>query len=219
MKFYIFGNTVKNKEICCSAKKAAFISDDFETALYRFRDYINEIRFTNCYLLVDFETAKKNTSSFSAIGIDNDFEKIMPFFIIGEWHVGEDKNSSIRKDHTILTKNGFVHEFMNNETVVRDLIYCLNNHIQFTLEIVYAKIEDIKNYDFSERREFRRIIVDSIDIIRNKGYSIKKFKITPINWEVPPINRVLRLYKLEKMINKHDNPDYSRELFVMGESM
>ena len=87
MKFYIFGNMVEEKAICCSARKATFISDDLETSINRFKDYINEVRFTNCYLVVDFETSKKNTSSLNATTIENHHEKVMPFFIIGEWHI------------------------------------------------------------------------------------------------------------------------------------
>lgn len=211
MKFYIFGNMVEEKEICCPARKAIFISDDFETSIDRFRNYINEVRFTNCYLVVDFETAKKN-SSITATTIENHNEKIMPFFIIGEWHIGDNKNDFIRKDHTILTKNGFVHEFMNNVDVIRDMIYCLNNHIPFTMEITYSKDENILGY--YETREFRRLIVDSVDIIRKKGYSIKKFKINSPNWNIVPINRVLRLYKLDK--NKNYNCNIEDKLQIMG---
>lgn len=200
MKFYIIGNTVKDPEICCSAKKAVFISDDLEISIDKFKNYINEIRFTNCYLLVDFETSKKNPSSITATNIENDHEKIMPFFIIGEWHLGENKDQFIRADHTILTKNGFIHEFMNNVDVIRDMIYCLNNHVQFTLEITYFK--ETITFGYKEVQEFRRLIVDSVDIIRRKGYSVKKFKIKPISWKVAPINRILRLYKLDK------NPKY-----------
>ena len=123
----------------------------------------------------------------------------MPFFIIGEWHIGGNKNNFVRTDHTILTKNGFVHEFMNNVDVIRDMIYCLNNHIQFTLEITYSKEDMILGYH--EIREFRRLIVDSVDIIRKKGYSIKKFKINSPDWDMIPINRILRLYRLEKNHN------------------
>lgn len=205
MKFYIFGNVMKEKEICCSARKATFISDDFNTSIDRFRNYINEVRFSNCYLVVDFETSKKSTSSLTATTIENHHNKIMPFFIIGEWHIGEDKNNFIRTDHTILIKNGFIHEFMNNADVIRDMIYCLNNHIQFTLEIVYLRKENILGYD--EVREFRRLIVDSVDIIRKKGYSIKKFKLNSPDWEIVPINRILRLYKLDKNHKYYENDD------------
>lgn len=210
MKFYIFGNVVREKEICCSARKATFISDDFNTSLDRFRNYINEVRFTNCYLVVDFETSKKK--SLTATTIENHHDKIMPFFIIGEWHIGEDKNNFIRTDHTILMKNGFIHEFMNNADVIREMIYCLNNHIQFTLEIAYSRKENI--LDYKEVREFRRLIVDSVDIIRKKGYSVKKFKLNSPDWDTIPINRILRLYKLDKNYNYHDQD----ELQVIGKA-
>jgi hypothetical protein len=196
MKFYIFGNTVKDSEICCSATKAAFISDDLEVSIDKFKDYINEVRFTNCYLVVDFETSKKNVP-IGVVTIENDHEKIMPFFIIGEWHIGESKDEFIRVDHTILTKNGFIHEFMNNVDVIRDMIYCLNNHIQFTLEITYFK--EAITFGHKEIQEIRRLIVYSVDIIRGRGYSIKKFKIKPVSWKVVPISRIFRLYKLEKI--------------------
>lgn len=215
MKFYIFGNTTKETEICCSVKKAAFISDDLETSINRFRDYVHEVRFTNCYLVVDFEVSKKNTSSINASTLENNYDKTLPFFIIAEWHIGEDKNLLARVDHTILTKNGFIHEFMNNVDVIRDVIYCLNNHIQFTLEITYSVPTTILGY--KEIQEFRRLIVDSVDIIRDEGYSVKKFKLNISNWQVVPINRIFNLYKIEEKVDP-EYDEFVNQFQVIGQA-
>ena len=194
MKFYIFGNTTKNKDMSCNTKKAIFASDDFEACLYKLKNFVRELRFTNCYLIADFGTYKKKSLFAKTI---NDYDEMMPFFIVAEWHIGEDKDLLIRSDYTVITKGGFVHEFMNNANAVREVLYCINNNIEFTLEILYYVPVTIMGH--KELKEINKIITSSSIMIENsKSKGVKRFKLNSPEWISPKIERTFKPFEIQK---------------------
>lgn len=73
---------------------------------------VRELRFNNIYLIADFGTSG-NYVFHNKISKCKD--NILPFFIIGEWHTGMDRDKSIRKDFTTITsKEGIKIEYLDN---------------------------------------------------------------------------------------------------------
>ena len=206
MKFYIFGN---NKEyFISSTKKALFKSDNLDEAVEKFNSFVDEIRNFNIFLLVDFEINKQSFIS----GLEKDLEGNLPFFIISEWHLGQNENNiTIRSDHTIIKKNGFIHEFQNNLVAIRDFISCIERKIDCQFDIVYEKKSEIIDREnktiFVRKRKFNRKIADSKSILEGKKVSpLKRIKLSSDNdWIFVPIeNKVLSLFDL-KTKNKETN--------------
>lgn len=178
MRYYIFGNTKDSSSIVASKKSAAFSSTDIDVAYEKYKSYIKEARFTNVYFVVDFELYGKMFTSFSL----NDSEDTpIPFFVIGDWHGG---GRIIRNDCTVISRKGFDHEFNNNLSAMKEFLYCIDNHIQCDFRILYKKSTTGNGIT-------NRLIVDSVDLIRNKKIKpIFRFKLSKISWTEPSYNTI-----------------------------
>lgn len=186
MKFYIFGNTNDKKNFVISSKKAVYSSENLNEALNKYEEYVDRASYSNCYFVADFEVYR-NSKMFGSISLGKDTDLNLPFFIIGEWHLGEtDKNNCIRKDHTIIKKRGFTHEFENNLVAIKEFIFCVENNIDCEFSIIYSKIFDLNCK--SVNRQFVRKISSRADVIRSRGNSIKKFKLNSPDWYFHPVN-------------------------------
>lgn len=186
MKFYIFGNNTGNSTINTSAKKAAYITNDLDCAVEMYKKYVKEVRFANIYLVMDYEAKKRPL--FTPESVNDDFDEMLPFFILGEWHIGEDSDSIIRGDHTEVSFGGFCHEFENNIDALRlYLSFLEKKNLKFT--ILYSKSKNIHGKLIT--REFKRIIADHDELQRRvatgKGYSpIRNVIINTPDWDFSP---------------------------------
>lgn len=196
MKFYIVGNNTCGPSVKIKMNKAPFNSFDLEEALEMFKSVIEEVRYRDCYLVCDFENF--NRSLFGYESIENDLERHIPFFIIGEWHVGEDKTNIIRADHTELVFKGYKQEFENNLTAIRSFINYISEHSNVIFNIVYQKDDTIEGVKVS--RKFTRKIADGYSVshaIYNPK-PIKKIHVTSPKWDfVPLIPRRFYSYDIE----------------------
>lgn len=180
MRFYIIGNMSLGKDISMPVKKAAFSSSDLDTTIDTFVNFVNEVRFTNMYLVADFEVSKQ--PMLDTFNRDSDS---LPFFVIGEWHIGDDKSEVIRNDITVVQKKGFEHEFSNNLTAMREFLYCINNHIECVFKIRYGKHDSYYHID----KVIERHICSSVQVVRaHKKIPLRKVKISGIDkWQMTPM--------------------------------
>lgn len=177
MKYYIFGSLSHNKTISTHRKKAVFSSTNLDAAMNKFIDYVNEVRYNNMYLIVDFEVDKPRWKS----SLENDNDETLPFFIIADWNSRKDsKTEYVRTDSTVLSRAGFDHQFSNNLVAMREFLYCIENHIECELKIKYTKYFD---NDFQLDKYYERTICNSVDLVRaEKKYPLKRLKLTGITW-------------------------------------
>lgn len=182
MKFYIFGS--EKDTFTTTSRKALGEFEDLDEALAKFEKCIREIRENNIYLIVDFEVYGK-FNMFATSNIDEDYADNLPFFIIGEWHVGDDPKMYVRTDHTVLTYGGFNHEFDNNINALRLFINYYNSGRDCEFDIVYSKIKKLDTGNY--KSVFRRKIAKSsvlYNIEKSGVYRpINKFKIHTPNWD------------------------------------
>lgn len=196
MKFYIVGNNCYETEAKIRMKKATLNSYDLDEALNIFESVIEEVRFKDCYLICDFENF--NRPVFRYESINDDFEN-MPFFIIGEWHVGEDKKNIIRADHTELVFTGYKQEFENNLTAIRSFINYISEYSNVVFNIVYQK-QDMMG-DIKVTRKFIRKIADGYSVSKAiyNPKPLKNIRISSPNWEfVPLIPKKFFSYNINK---------------------
>lgn len=184
MKFYIFGNNRNNMTIKTKSKKALYKSSSLDDTLEQFKLFVDQVRHNNLYMIADFEDNK--TSMFKVSSLDNDLDNKMPFFIIAEWHIGNNKNRIIRCDHTFIEKKGFLHEFQNNLIAIQDYLYSVENGDCVSFGIIYSKFEKVAGR--MVEKQFKREISNS-DKRRIKGNPIKKIKISSNSWNFVPISR------------------------------
>lgn len=206
MKYYIFGNTKKSRIIQQSTKKAAYSSDDLIDALEVFKSYINEVRYTNCYLVVDYDNV--TPSLFTVYSVDNDLHSKMPFFIIGEWHLGEDKDHIIRADHTSIRRKGFIHEFNNNLLAAKEFHYCIAGKMYASMNIMYSRVSDINGVNVDQ--SYSRLVGNTCDIMATKKIYNKKFRITSPNWDKykDEKERKFILYNMKDSLDSIKNSSY-----------
>ena len=198
MKYYIFaGNTPVIKS---TIKKAKYSSTKLRVIIDRFDIMINQGAYNHCYLIVDFESNKK-IPVFGALDIARDEDKQMPFFIIGEWHIGQDQSDYIRTDLIQIVKNGFVHEFDNNYDAMREIEFCIENKTWFVMSILYSRVERRGNIKLN--RTFVRQICDMSEYIERRRKNLKPLKKIIIrdeyNWfPLPKTERKFFNYDLKK---------------------
>lgn len=188
MKFYIFGDNSGKAEIKVSAKNATQIRT-LEEALEMMKIYINEVRYTDIYLLVDFERYNNKFLFGNKATLKDDLENDLPFLIVAEWHLGDDKEEIVRCDHTEINMYGFKHEFTNNYRAVLAYTSYISLGKNCTFNIVYSKTEYVKGEKVT--RKFIRKISDSHSLREQKTTPITKFIISSMDhWEFVPIHKV-----------------------------
>ena len=185
MKFYIFGNNASNMIIRTKSKKALYKSSSLDDTLEQFKIFVDQVRHNNLYMIADFENRK--ASLFKTSSLDDDLDNKMPFFVIAEWHVGNNKNKIIRCDHTFIEKKGFLHEFQNNLTAIQDYLYSVENEDKCSFGIIYSKFEKVGRR--TVEKQFKREISSSEDRRVKGTRPIKKLKISSSSWNFVPINR------------------------------
>jgi hypothetical protein len=104
---------------------------------------------------------------------------IIPFLIIREFHYNNtscnaianngkmDPDLTIRKDSIVLETYGFAHQFTNNENALYKFLYCIENSIPATMQLVF------ENSDYI----YKRKIASSIEILRGTQQQLKRIKI------------------------------------------
>ena len=98
---------------------------------------VRELRFNNIYLIADFGTSG---NWFFHNKISKGKDNILPFFIIGEWHIDMDWDKSIRKDLTILTsKEGVQIEYLDNYLSMKNAERYILDGYPFVYQIGYGK--------------------------------------------------------------------------------
>jgi hypothetical protein len=181
MKFYIFAND--SDVIIESAKNAIHQSDTYSDILKMYEDMIRRYKYSNIYLIVDFEFKHSTMFGYDSLE-DLNNQVVVPFLIIREFHYDHnmncnalDKNGkmdpelTIRKDSVVLETNGFAQFFKNNELVLNKFIYCIENSIPATMQLVF------ENSDYV----YKRKIASSIEVLRGNPISLKKIKIDKNN--------------------------------------
>ena len=123
MRFCILGTDHYNSDEL-KTKKPVYQSTNLEETVRKFQQFINEVRYKRMYLVADFECYKKKP--FTASVMTEDFKDTIPFIIIGEWIVGNDRDNWVRCDRMNLHTTGFKREFINNLAAVRKFIDYLN---------------------------------------------------------------------------------------------
>ena len=182
MKFYILGTNKSNHVIKTS--KPLFESYNLDKAINVFEKYINEIRKTKLFLIVDFEKTKK--SKFKYLNIDHDYEDTeggtsVPFFIIGEWSLGLNNDMCIRSDRTQIVMRGFNREFTDNLAAFKYFYSCITKLIPCEFRLLYKQrfYKDGKLY-------FKHIYADETEISLEMFGEYKwgeEFKISKVSYE------------------------------------
>lgn len=166
LMYYIFGSKYPN--IKASTKNAEFVSDNISDAITKFDHLVSQACENNYYLICDFGVLK-STPFYSDLVRDE--TEIMPFLIIGEWHLGQDQNTYIRDDLTQVVKGNFVHEFSNNLQAIREIEYCLNSGRWFEFNILYCRNENRNGVKL--HRVFTRKICTYEDILNRQIHKLK----------------------------------------------
>ena len=203
MKFYILGTNKSNHAIKTS--KPLFESYNLDKAINVFEKYINEIRKTKLFLIVDFEKIK--TSKFKYLNIDHDYEDTeggtsLPFFIIGEWSLGLNNDMCIRSDRTQIVMRGFNREFTDNLAAFRYFHTCITKLIPCEFRLLYKQrfYKDGNLYFKLFNRKIAIVDKYSTPLSGTIKYSKNKFYIPRLNWETIPLeknNRDINDYFLE----------------------
>lgn len=203
MKFYILGTNKSNHVIKTS--KPLFESYNLDEAINVFEKYINEIRKTKLFLIVDFEKTKK--SKFKYLNIDNDYENTeggtsVPFFIIGEWSLGLNNDMCIRSDRTQIVMRGFNREFTDNLAAFRYFYLCITKLIPCEFRLLYKQrfYKDGNLYFKLFNRKIAIVDKYSTPLSNTITHSANKFYIPRLNWEPIPLeknNRDINDYFLE----------------------
>ena len=213
MKFYIFGNTKKCSTIVANRKSAAFTSDDLNATLETYKNYINEVRFTNIYFIADFELFGSAGLFKKTVTLDEDNNPVLPFLVIGEWHNGENKDNIIRCDKTIITRKGFTHQFNDNLAALQEFLYCIDNHIKSEFSIEYSRTKIMNGV--KTKCDYFRMIADSVAVVRNtKPKPINRIRLFETDWKTD-FNIVDKskfvMYKLEKPEEKKEKEDLEKD--------
>lgn len=193
MKIYIFGS---NKETFSSkSKNALFVGDEnsLEDALERFQICVDRVEYYNCYLVVDFETGV-GRKKFHSTTITEDNDDYLPFFIVADWNLskGRSLKEYVRRDHTEIISNGFVHEFQNNLSALEFFLYCTysagrgKNQEDVAFNIIYSRTENNEKGDSYDKRITRKIAssreVRSIISREKRSKPISKFRLSKLDW-------------------------------------
>lgn len=179
--------------------KSMFESNDLKESLNEYTKYIDEIRANRLLLIADFEVVKK--PKFGYVNLEKDYQDHIPFLIIGEWELGNDKDMCIRSDMIIISERGFTRQFRDNLAALNYFLKLRNcklsgsnykwAYYNSSMNIVYKK-KYIKNgriyYKIYNRKiaGFREIFGEY------KYINTKKFYIPDLDWESVEISRNTR---------------------------
>ena len=144
MRYYIFGSD-KSETIKTRVSKAVFASESIIEAADKFKKYTNEIRYRNMYLIADYGCIGGSAFVYTTIE-PKSFNDYIPFFIIMEYHFGQDRSLIVRNDHTTIThKRGYSQVFDDNlkaAIIFEDCVYNMQT-CQFTISYM-RKVQLIK---------------------------------------------------------------------------
>ena len=201
MRFCILGTDFYNSDEL-RTKRPVYQSCNLEEAVRMFQQFVNEVRYKRMYLVADFECYKKKV--FAPSVMTEDFKKTIPFIIIGEWVVGNDRENWVRGDRMNLQTSGFRREFTDNLAAVRRFIACLNDREFAELSIAYKRTFIM--YGQFEDAFFERTVATTTDVLFSQQYPVKTFWITHRDWEIIPIEkRVFQYFKMKEP-EKKDSP-------------
>ena len=188
MKFCIFGSN--NDKII--TRKALFESNCLDDAVGEFKKYIDEIKFDILFLIMDTECQKRSfITTFEGKGDD-----YIPFYIIGQWKIGQDRNNWIRKDRTQIIKNGFTREFENNLKAISRFIEELENSESAELRIIYSKLLE-REYD-NYIQFFNKRIAFTEELNMKKHYKTKIYCLESPEWMFVPLEKTkFNMFKIE----------------------
>lgn len=191
MRFYIFGTN--GNHIIATARKALFESDCLEEVVDKFERYIQEVKFKTLFLVLDTEYGKR---SFIKPATVEGGDEYIPFFIIGQWRLGQDKDKWIRGDRTQIVKKGFIREFTNNLIATREFLIDINKSEPSELRIIYKKLFKNKGKEYS--RIFDKKIASTMEILnQKKDYKTHIFWIQFPNWRPVPLReRIFNMYEI-----------------------
>lgn len=98
---------------------------ELDTALEEMNLAVKEMRFEHLYLIADFGICGKmyRCSLQHEPSMQED-----SFFVIGEWHRGEDRNEFIRRDITQILMQEIALEYTNNLKAIKKLLELINMH-------------------------------------------------------------------------------------------
>lgn len=205
MRYYILGT---NKMEGAIKTKPMYIGNTLKDSLNEYTKYINEIRANRLLLIVDFEVTKK--PNFGYINIEKDYQDHIPFLIVGEWKLGNEKDMCIRSDMITISERGFTRQFKDNLAALKyffkfkgnemsgnDHYWAYNNS---SLNIVYKK-KYSKNGKVYYKIYDRKITSLKEAFGQPSGPKIKKFYIPDLDWESMEITK-----------NQRDIKDYFLEV-------
>lgn len=191
MKYFIFAD---EKEVFTKNENSAIMrTDNYDEAFDYFRHINNEFRYSHSYLIAYFGYGKNRF--FSTLSLDNvKNEDNVPFFVIGEFHYdamtgasnvinsnGElDLNLTIRKDYIIIERDGFMHQFNDNDAAMRKFISYMECKIP--AKMTMRVLMDNKGLTGIE---MEKVIINTVDALRlNISTTFNKIKLYPIPYRV-----------------------------------
>ena len=190
MKFCIFGTNKKDKIF---VRKALFESNCLDDAVNEFEKYIKEIKFEKLFLIMDTECQKRSLVT----TIEGKGDDYIPFYIIGQWKIGQDRNDWVRKDRTQIIKNGFTREFANNLKAISRFIEELENYESAELRIVYSKI--LEHEDEVYIRFFNKRVAFTEELLSKRNYRTKIYCLESPEWlPVPLAETKFNMFKIEE---------------------
>lgn len=202
MRYYIFGSD-KSETIKTRVGKAVFASESINEAADKFKKYTNEIRYRNMYLVADYGCIGSSVFTYATIE-PKSFNDNIPFFIIMEYHFGQDRSLIVRKDHTTIThKRGYSQVFDDNLRAARVFEDCVYNMQTCQFTISYMRNCAIDKTNITQC-VYHKTIADSDDIRRRMNMGLEKyisrFIIKTPEWDFYPIEPRKRIFnfKLEK---------------------
>jgi hypothetical protein len=181
MRFYIFAND-KDGAFTNSVNDAIMSDSDYTIVRERFDTINTEFKYRNTYLVADLNVTEMKQGMFVRPAALNKntivADDYLPFFIIGEFHYGNDGNKfesmyfdddgkfnpskAIRNDSVFIKINGFTQQFDNNHSAIMSYINFVLNSYSAKM---YIKIE-VKLGSRRERVKLDRLLGISNDTKR-----------------------------------------------------
>ena len=191
MRFCILASNKIEDNLEIKTRKPIFETNDLEEAVQVYESYIQQIRHKTLFLIADFEYSKK--SFFRSSSLENDFEDVLPFFIIGQWCIGVDKDLYVRCDRTQVSRKGFTREFSNNLAAMRDFLLCIEQEKNAEFRVIYKKVLTDGNSSYD--RIFNRKIASTTEMFcaeRDGIYRpVRRFHLLLPDWEFVPLRKTV----------------------------
>ena len=166
MRFYVVGS---NTPIYKGDLDAANGTDIYDLAKQRFDDCVSEVKYSDIYLIADFETQKHGL--FEYVRIDEELTSDLPYLVIGEYHFEESNLPTMRKDCLCIETKGIKEYIRNNESAIRKFLnfyeHKVNSNLYLTFatsrvgDIIYRKIAGTKEMILGERIPIKKILIET----------------------------------------------------------